>query len=153
MIAKEGRLLGLDVGSRRIGVAVSDSARRVATGASVVVRSGDRGQDHAAIAQLVDEYGAVGVVVGMPYSLSGERGPAALSVHDEVEALRRRLGVDVETIDERFTTVSAAAALRASGRRGRRARAVIDQTAAATLLQTWLDRAALAEAAQGESQQ
>jgi putative Holliday junction resolvase len=142
MIAKEGRLLGLDLGSRRIGVAVSDSARNVATGVSIVTRSGDRTQDHAAIAELVDEYGAVGVVVGMPYSLSGETGPAAASVLAEVEALRRRLGVDVETIDERFTTVSAAAFLRAGGRRGRQARAVIDQTAAATLLQTWLDRAA-----------
>lgn len=142
MIAEDGRLLGLDLGTRRIGVAVSDSDRRVATGVAAVTRSGDRGQDHAAIAALVDEYGAVGVVVGVPYSLSGGTGPAAGAVLDEVRELRDRLRVEVDTVDERFTTVSAATALRGGGRKGRQVRAVIDQTAAATLLQTWMDRAA-----------
>jgi putative Holliday junction resolvase len=137
----EGRLLGLDLGSRRIGVAVTDSGRAVATGVATVARTGDPGRDHAAIATLVEEYGAVGVVVGMPYSLDGRVGPAAAAVLEEVTALREALRVEVDTVDERLTTVAAAGALRASGRRGRRARAVIDQAAAAVLLQTWIDRA------------
>jgi putative Holliday junction resolvase len=134
-----GRLLGLDLGSRRIGVAVCDSARTVATGVTAVERSGDIGRDHAALKSLVEEYEAVGVVVGVPYSLSGAPGPAATAILDEVAHLRADLGVDIETVDERLTTVAAAGALRASGRSSRAARGVIDQTAAAVLLQSWLD--------------
>jgi len=135
-----GRLLGLDLGSRRIGVAVTDAGRRLATGVAFVERSGDRRREHEAIQELVDEYGAAGVVVGVPYSLSGAAGPAAEAALEEIEQLRAELGVEVHTVDERLTTVAAAGALRASGRRGRRARAVIDQTAAAVLLQSWIDR-------------
>lgn len=136
-----GRLIGLDLGSRRIGVAVTDASRTLATGVGVVERSGDRGREHAAIAALVEEYGAVGVVVGVPYSLSGSAGPAAAAALEETEQLRAALDVEVSTVDERLTTVAAAGALRAGGRRGSRARAVIDQTAAAVLLQSWIDRA------------
>jgi putative Holliday junction resolvase len=135
-----GRLLGLDLGSRRIGVAVSDAERRVATGVTVLPRAGDRTRDHAAIATLVEEYGVVGVIVGVPYSLSGVTGPAAAAALEEVEQLRTGLEVEVETVDERFTTVAAAGALRTSGRSARAARAVVDQTAAAVLLQSWIDR-------------
>ncbi|HET6964147.1 MAG TPA: Holliday junction resolvase RuvX [Acidimicrobiales bacterium] len=143
---RDGRLLGLDLGTRRIGVAVSDSGRTVATGVTAIERTGDRTRDHAAVAALVDEYEAVGVVVGMPYSLSGAAGPAAAAAMEEVEQLRTALDVEVDTVDERLTTVAAAGALRASGRRGRSARAVIDQTAAAVLLQSWLDRRSRQEA-------
>jgi putative Holliday junction resolvase len=79
-------------------------------------------------------------VVGLPLSLSGRPGPAATRALDEVEALRRALGVPVEVIDERFSTVAATASLRAGGRPSRRHRPVIDQTAAAVFLQVWLDR-------------
>lgn len=137
-----GRLLGLDLGSRRIGVAVSDSDRTVATGVATIDRSGDRTRDHAAILAVAEEYGVTGVVVGVPYSLSGETGPAASAILEEVGVLRSVLGVDVDTVDERLTTVAAAGALRASGRKGRRARQVIDRTAAAVILQSWMDRAA-----------
>lgn len=136
----EGRLLGLDLGARRIGVAVTDSSRTVATGVQALIRSGSRERDHAAIAGLVSDYGAVGVVVGVPLSLSGEAGPAARAVLDEVAELSAGLDVEVETVDERLTTVAAAGALRAAGRSGRRQRQVVDQTAAAILLQTWIDR-------------
>lgn len=137
---REGRLLGLDLGTRRIGVAVSDSGCAVATGVTAIGRSGDRARDHAAVAALVEEYEAVGVVVGIPYSLSGGTGPAAVSALEEVGQLRAALGVEVDTVDERLTTVAAAGSLRATGRRGRSARDVIDQTAAAVILQSWLDR-------------
>lgn len=137
-----GRLLGLDLGSRRIGVAVTDSARTVATGVTAVARRADRAADHAALRELVDEYDAVGVVVGVPYSMSGETGPAARAVLAEIEEMKPVLGVEVSIIDERLTTVAAAGALRAAGRDSRRSRAVIDQTAAAVLLQAWIDRPA-----------
>ena len=136
----DGRLLGLDLGARRIGVAVSDSGRTVATGVEALTRSGRVETDHRAVAALVEEYGAVGVVVGVPLSLTGEPGPAARQVLEEVEALRGALPVEVETIDERLTTVVASGALRAAGRPAKRQRAVVDQTAAAMLLQTWIDR-------------
>ncbi len=135
-----GRLLGLDLGSRRIGVAVTDSGRTVATGVGNVERSGARARDHAAIATMVEEYGATGVVVGVPYSGSGATGPAAAAPREEIAELRAALGVPVDTVDERLTTVAAAGALRTSGRKGRRARQVIDRTAAAVLLQSWVDR-------------
>jgi len=103
-------------------------------------RSGDRSSDHRALAGLVDDYRAVGVVVGLPISLSGQLGPAATAVLAEVAELRSSLNVDVETIDERLTTVAAAGALRSRGRTTRKQRSVIDQTAAAILLQSWVDK-------------
>lgn len=135
-----GRLVGLDLGSRRIGVAVSDSDRIVASGLQAVDRSGSTERDHRAIAALVDEYGAAGVVVGIPLSMSGQAGEAARRTLAEVEALRGVLAVPVYTIDERLTTVEASRSLRTGGRSARRQRAIIDQTAAALLLQTWMDR-------------
>lgn len=136
----DGRLVGLDLGARRIGVAVTDSGRTLATGVRALSRSGDLRTDHEAVAALVEEYGAAGVIVGVPLSLSGQPGPAARQVLDEVDRLRAALSVEVETIDERLTTVAASGALRAAGRSARRQRSVVDQTAAAMLLQTWIDR-------------
>lgn len=135
-----GRLLGLDLGSRRIGVAVSDSGQTVASGVTAIGRNPDRVADHSAIAGAVAEWEAVGVVVGLPLSLSGQSGPAARNVLAEVAELRGRLDVEVDTIDERLTTIAASGALRAAGRSSRRQRSVVDQTAAALLLQTWIDR-------------
>ena len=134
-----GRLLGLDLGSRRIGVAVSDSQRRMATGITAIIRR-DPAADHRAVAELVEEYEAVGVVVGLPLSLSGRLGPAARAAEEEADRLRRVLPVPVDTVDERLTTVQASSGLRAAGRQARRQRAVIDQQAAAGLLQTWLEQ-------------
>ena len=140
---RDGRLLGLDLGSRRIGVAVTDSGRSVATGVSTIQRSGDRSRDHAAVLALAQEYDVVGVIVGVQYSLDGRAGPAAASALEETDQLRRTLagaGLDVDTVDERLTTVAAAGTLRAAGRKAKSARSVIDQTAAAVLLQSWIDR-------------
>ena len=135
-----GRVVGVDLGSRRIGLAVSDSGQSVATPVNTITRSGDLQADHEALAAVVHDYGAVGVVVGVPVSLSGSAGPAAASVNEEVDCLRERLVVDVETVDERFTTRVASTRLRAAGRRAKRQREVIDAAAAAELLQTWLSR-------------
>lgn len=133
------RVLALDLGSRRIGVAVSDATRTLASPVTVIVRSGDRTLDHRRIAGLVAEYGADRVVVGLPLSLDGSLGPAARGVLDEIGRLRSHLPVPVETLDERFTTVTASKQLRAAGKTGRQQAGVIDAAAAAVLLQTWLD--------------
>jgi putative Holliday junction resolvase len=134
------RALGLDLGSRRIGVAVSDSDGRVATPVTTVVRTRDRAGDHRAIADLIAEWEAGIVVVGLPLSLDGSVGPAARGVLDEVAVLEAALAVPVATVDERFTTVTAHRQLREQGVKGRDRTAVVDRAAAAVLLQAWLDR-------------
>jgi putative Holliday junction resolvase len=140
VIPAQGRLLGVDLGARRIGVAVTDSGQTVAAGVMALTRSGDRAADHRALAALVADYGAVGVVVGLPVTLSGQVGPAAARVLEEVGEMQASLGVEVTTQDERMTTRAAAGALRAAGHDSRRQRGVIDQSAAAELLQTWVER-------------
>jgi putative Holliday junction resolvase len=139
-----GRVAAFDLGSRRIGVAYSDSGRTIASPWGTIERSGDPARDRAAIVDAVHEIEASVVVVGLPLSLSGAAGPAARAALEEAEALRTALeplGVDVETADERFTTTEAQRALKASGRKGKAARQVIDSAAAMVLLQAWLDRA------------
>jgi putative Holliday junction resolvase len=142
VVPEVGRVLGVDLGSRRVGIAVSDSAQRLAAGVTALPRSGDSGRDHARMAALAHDYEVVGVVVGLPLSLSGATGPAAKLVLGEIAELRESLGLPVETTDERFSTVAATSALRAAGHPGRKQRGVVDQTAAAVLLQGWLDRRA-----------
>jgi putative Holliday junction resolvase len=132
-------VLGIDPGSKRIGVAVSDDARRVATPIDVLARSGDVARDHRAIAALVDEWEATLVVVGLPLGLSGAVGVAAQGVLDEVERLRATLSVPVETYDERLTTVTAERSLMEQRMRADARRRVVDKVAAAVLLQAWLD--------------
>jgi putative Holliday junction resolvase len=133
------RAVALDIGTRRIGVALSDSNGTVATPYEVVPRSGDRARDHRRIGALVEEAGAEVVVVGLPYSLDGSIGPAARSILDEVEVLRATLPVDVVTWDERLTTVEAERSLRAMGVKKGNRRRVVDQVAATVILQSWLD--------------
>lgn len=132
-------MLALDLGERRIGVAVCDAGRTVATPYDTIKRVGDRPVEHAAIAQLVADTDAVLVVVGLPLSLDGGAGPAARSVLSEVRALTKALPVPVETHDERMSTVSAHARLAEGGRSSRKRRDVVDKSAAAVILQDWID--------------
>jgi putative pre-16S rRNA nuclease len=133
------RALALDLGSRRVGVAVSDGGGQVATPYETITRSGSRMRDHERVVTLVSEVGAEVVVVGLPLSLDGGRGPAADAVEAEVEELRKALAVDVVTWDERLSTVQAERSLREMGVRGRRKSQVVDQLAATVILQSWLD--------------
>ena len=138
-----GRVLSFDLGTKRIGVAYSNSERTLASPWGTIERSGDAGRDLVAMVEAVREVQASTVVVGLPLSLSGERGPAAQAALREADALRQALepmGVSLETADERLTTVEAQRALRESGTRGKAARKVIDSAAAMVLLQSWLDR-------------
>jgi putative holliday junction resolvase len=133
------RVLALDLGERRIGVAVSDPSGTIATPRAVLVRSGSRADDHRRVGEMVGECGAERVVVGLPLSLDGRRGPAARRALDEADELAAALTVPVETHDERLTTVSAERSLTERGMRAPARRKVVDQVAAAVLLQAWLD--------------
>jgi putative holliday junction resolvase len=136
------RVAAIDLGSRRIGVAVSDGSGTLATPRCTVERSGDPEADRARVVAVVLEAEAGRLVVGLPLSLDGRRRRAAVAAESEATALRTLLaprGVEVETFDERFTTVSAERSLAAAGRGGWARRKVVDQAAAAVLLQAWLD--------------
>ena len=136
---QHGRVLGIDLGSVRIGVASCDAGRVLASPLTVLPRTKDRAGDRRALARLVEEEEAVLVVVGMPTSLDGSAGPAARAAEQEVAALAEVLPVPVTSYDERFTTVSADRLLAEQGVRGPDRRKVIDMAAAAVMLQAWLD--------------
>jgi len=136
-----GRVLGVDLGSRRIGLALSDPTGRVATPHAVIERSGDAVVDRRKILAHAREAGASRVVVGLPLSLSGDIGPAARAVLDEVDALRALAGeeVTVETHDERLTTVIAEQGMREARVPRRARRRTVDSAAAAVMLQSYLE--------------
>lgn len=145
-----GARLAVDVGTVRIGVAVSDPRRTLAIPLDTVGRAKD-GSDLRALAGIAAEREVDDVVVGLPISLSGQEGPAAASVREFAQRLADALApLPVLLVDERHTTTSAHQALHAAGRPGRRHRTVVDRTAAAILLQTVLD-AETGSAAEGPS--
>ena len=133
------RAIGLDLGSRRIGVSLCDSGGTLATPYEVVRRSGDRARDHREVGRLAEEAGAEVVVVGLPLSLDGTVGPAATAALAEAAELEAAVGLPVVTWDERLSTVEAHHRLRAAGVGGRKGRQVVDQVAATVILQSWLD--------------
>jgi len=151
------RVIGIDLGQRRIGVAVSDSKRILATPYSVITRGSDPESDRRAIADLASELGAGLVVIGLPLTLAGQRGVAAAAAEVEARAIASELDVPVVLHDERLTTVEAErrrrppsklvkarsnerARRQESSRAGSRARREpIDAVAATVLLQSWLD--------------
>lgn len=140
-----GRRIGIDVGTVRIGVAASDPDGILATPVETVQRAkqipkGAIAPELTRIADIVREYEAVEVIVGLPRTLRGENGSSAKLATVFAERLRRLIApVPVRLSDERLTTVSAARALRDSGVRARGQRRVIDQAAAVSILQGWLD--------------
>lgn len=148
-----GRRIGLDVGTVRIGVAASDRDARLAMPVETVPReTGMKGPDRGDIDRLIDiitEYDAVEVVVGLPRDLKGNGSASVKQAREIAFRIRRRLTaagreIPVRLGDERLTTVVATQALRASGINERDGRKVIDQAAAVEILQTWLDGRAAA---------
>jgi putative Holliday junction resolvase len=135
------------VGTVRIGVATSDPEGVLATPVETVRR--DRTEKHIRrLAKLVDELGAVEVVVGLPRTLADRTGPSAIDAISVADELAARIApTPVRLADERLTTVTAQRSLREAGVRAKGQRAMIDQVAAVGILQFWLDqrRAALAE--------
>jgi len=133
------RVLALDVGSRRLGVAVSDPTGTVATPLATLPRRSPTA-DASAISRLAAEQEAGTVVAGLPVSLSGREGPAARAVRAYLDQLRELLpGLVFELVDERMSTVEAERALVSGGVRRRARREVVDQVAASVFLQAWLD--------------
>ncbi|MFV0532573.1 MAG: Holliday junction resolvase RuvX [Cumulibacter sp.] len=135
-----GRRLGVDPGAVRVGIAVCDPDGLLATGLATLKRDKRGRSDIAELAALVGEYEAVEVVIGRPTSLSGGAGRAVQVADEYAEQVAAAIApVPVSRVDERLTTVSAAGALQRAGMNTRQQRSVIDQTAAAVMLQAWLD--------------
>jgi len=132
------RILGLDVGERRIGVAVVDEGVRVALPVAVVERR-ELPADLDAIARLVQEQGAEALVIGLPISLNGSLGPQAQAVKAFGQELAGRLPLPIEYWDERLSSVEAQRRLASAGHRGLKAKAKRDAAAAAIVLQSYLD--------------
>jgi putative Holliday junction resolvase len=136
---RRGARIGVDVGSVRVGVAVSDPDGILATPVATLPRDAEGGADLAALAALVAEHDAVEVVVGHPRHLSGAAGAAAREAEAYAAALADRVRVPVRLVDERLTTVSATRMLSDRGVRGKAQREVVDQAAAVAILQSALD--------------
>jgi putative Holliday junction resolvase len=136
-VAEPGRVLGLDLGDARIGVAISDPGRRLAVPVGTVHTGAPA--DVKAIAELVREHEATLVVVGHPLHLSGAAGERAHHAERFAEALGGSLGIPVVLQDERLSTSEAERALRSAGVSGRERRRVVDRSAATVILQAWLD--------------
>jgi putative Holliday junction resolvase len=136
-VAEPGRVLGLDLGDVRIGVAISDPERRFAVPLGTVHTGAPA--DLKAIGALVAEHGVTLLVLGHPLRLSGEVGTRARHAEAFAEALRGFLDVPVVLHDERLSTVEADRALREAGVPGRDRRRAVDRSAATVILQSYLD--------------
>jgi putative Holliday junction resolvase len=146
-----GRRLGVDVGTVRIGVSVSDPDAVLATPVETVTRDKRGGKHVRRLAALVDEYQVVEVVVGLPRTLADRAGSSARDAIEVADLLADRVTPGpVRLVDERFTTVTAQRALREAGVRSRGQRSVIDQAAAVGILQNWLDQRRAALSPHGE---
>lgn len=135
-----GRILGLDIGDRRIGIALSDEGRRIASPHSVYQRVG-YGPDTRYFLGLAKEHGVAYIVSGLPFNMDGSLGPQA----DKVRAFCEQLaaaGLEVRYIDERLSTRAAESALIAGGMRRDTRRETVDKVAAALILQSYLDQGA-----------
>jgi putative Holliday junction resolvase len=132
------RTFGLDVGTRTVGVAVSDPLGVTAQPLTTLRRSGQRA-DLAELRRLAEAHQVVHAVVGLPLNMDGSEGPSAVAARAFGEAVARALEITVEYQDERLSTVAANRALLEADVSRARRREVVDQVAAALILQTWLD--------------
>ncbi len=132
------RILALDPGSKRIGVAISDETRTLATPLEFIPA-----EPFAAfltrLKTIIREKEVGLILVGLPRNMDGSLGPAAMQAQQFVAVLKDALTVPIQTVDERLSTVQAQRLLRAAGRKARRQKDRIDQSAAAVLLQSYLD--------------
>jgi putative holliday junction resolvase len=131
--------LGLDVGERRIGVAVADPGGTFAMPVQTIERTAIAA-DIARIVELAQSYNANEIVVGDPVTLSGERGPAAVKMDAFVATLARAFDGRIHRVDERLTTAQATKTLIAADVSRKRRKRVVDQMAAALILETYLQR-------------
>lgn len=130
--------MALDLGEKRIGVALSDATRTIASPHSVVKRA-SRAADFAHYSRLIAEHGVTLLVIGLPITLGGQEGQRAAWVRDYAAGLAQHVAAPITFWDESLTTVEATAALHAQGRRGKKAKERVDAVAAALILQSFLD--------------
>lgn len=135
------RVLGLDLGRRRIGLALSDPKGVLALPVGALERR-DLASDLEALRTLAAERGVERIVVGLPVHMSGRVGAEAAAAASFARSLAQATGLPVDTLDERWTTVEAERALRAAGSKASRRRELVDSVAAAILLRTYLARLA-----------
>ena len=133
------RVLGIDLGSKRIGIATSDRSGTIATPYTVLLRCGSMGGDHRNIAKMVVEEEAEAVIVGLPFNMDGSEGKAAQAARVEAARMATVVGVPVHVHDERLTTVEADRVLMEQKMNAQARRRVVDKVAAAVMLQSWLD--------------
>ena len=132
-------MLGVDLGSKRIGIATSDRSGTIATPYTVLLRCGSMGGDHRNIAKIVVEEEAEAVIVGLPLNMDGSEGKAAQAARVEAARMATVVGVPVHVHDERLTTVEADRVLMEQKINAQARRRVVDKVAAAVMLQSWLD--------------
>ncbi len=137
-----GRILCIDYGTKRHGLALSDGLRLTARPAGVIERPTTRAEEFDRIAAVVKREGVDLVVMGYPLNMDGTPGTHAPEVRRYAEALTEFLGLDIHLVDERLTTVQAEAHLRSTGRGREKRKAMVDAVAAALTLQTYLERLA-----------
>ena len=133
-----GRVLGIDVGTVRIGIALCDEERMVAT-PLVTVPGRDQQAALSQIVSLIEEHNITELVAGLPLDLDGTTGRAAKRTMRFLDRLEKRSGLDVHLIDERLTSVQAERSLLEADLSRSRRKEVVDQVAAALILQSWLD--------------
>jgi putative holliday junction resolvase len=133
------RVLGLDVGSKRIGIAVSDPLGITAQGLETLQRQNKR-RDFEKLVQVVRDYEVAEIVVGFPLRMSGVEGIQAEKMHRFADELRERVGLPVHLWDERLTSAEANRLLRETDMSILRRRQVVDQMAAVLILQSWMER-------------
>lgn len=131
------RLIGLDIGEKRVGVAVSDPTARVATPLKVL--TGAPSADVSALRRVIDDYEADVVVVGLPLTMAGEEGPQAGRIRHEAAVIAERLAVKVVFQDERLSSAEAKRVMGDAGLSEKQKRGSVDMVAAAILLQAYLD--------------
>ena len=136
------RVLGIDFGERRIGLALSDPSATIAQPLPTLIRRAGKRPPIAAIAQIIQEQGVECAVIGLPLNLNGDETEWTAAVREFAGKLQERSGISVEFIDERLTSVQAERAVRSLGlkRTEREQKERIDAAAAMLLLQTFLDR-------------
>lgn len=132
------RLMGLDVGDKTIGVAVSDQLGWTAQGVETIRRK-SKDHDFARLQELVTQFEVTEFVVGLPKNMNGTYGPRTEIVFQFIEELKTRLGLPVHTQDERLSTVAAQRALIAADVSRQKRKQVIDKMAAVVILQSFLD--------------
>lgn len=133
------RLLGLDIGDKRIGLAVSDEMGWTAQGLKTVNRRGTE-EDFKELAQVVEQYGVKKIVAGLPRNMNGTYGPQAEKVREFIGKLLQHIDVEVFYWDERLTTAAAERTLLEGNVSRKKRKGVIDQLAAVIILQGYLDR-------------